>query len=74
MISHRERIDQCYCFRWIFHVRWAKRDPHTNASEEGQADVLLGEVSILCHPQDVFPRHQVQQEQHRTIGQMVLQL
>ena len=45
-----------------------------NASEEGQADVLLGAVPLLRHPQDVLPRHQVQQEQHRPARQVVLQL
>jgi len=46
----------------------------TNAFEESKVDVLLGEVSLLSHPEDVLPRHQVQQEQHRTVGQMVLKL
>lgn len=32
----------------------------TDTSEEGEADVLLGQVPVLVHPQDVLPRHQVQ--------------
>ena len=46
--------------------------PH--APEEGQADVLLGPLPVLRHPQDVLPRHQVQQEQHGPARQVVLQL
>ena len=45
-----------------------------NASEEGQADVLLGALPLLRHHQDVLPGHQVQQEQHCPAGQVVLQL
>ena len=45
-----------------------------DASEEGQADVLLGAVPLLRHPQDVLPRHQVQQEQHGPARQVVLKL
>ena len=45
-----------------------------DAPEEGQADVLLGPLPQLRHHQDVLPRHQVQQEQHRPAGQVVFQL
>ena len=51
-----------------------ERDPHPNAPEEGQADVLLGEIPLLRHPQDVLPGYQVQQEQHGPAGQVVLKL
>lgn len=35
-------------------------DANTDTSEEGEADVLLGQVPVLVHSQDVLPRHQVQ--------------
>lgn len=37
-------------------------NPHSDAPAESQADVLLGTVSQFSRPQDVLPRHQVQQE------------
>ena len=37
-------------------------NPHSDAPAESQADVLLGTVSQFRRPQDVLPRHQVQQE------------
>lgn len=46
----------------------------TDAPAQGQADVLLGALSQLRGAQDVLPGHQVQQEQHSTIGEMVLEL
>ena len=63
-----------YILRWLLPIRQPERNLDTDAFEEGQADVLLGEVPLLSHPEDVLPRHQVQQEQHRPAGQMVLQL
>lgn len=45
-----------------------------DAPAQGEADVLLGAVPQLGRPQDVLPGHQVQQEQHRPAGQVVLQL
>ena len=56
--------------RWRGHKRHA--DPH--APSQGQADVFLGALSVLRHPEDVLPRHQVQQEQYGPVGQVVLQL
>ena len=45
-----------------------------DAPAQGQADVLLDALPLLRHHQDVLPRHQVQQEQHRAASQVVLQL
>ena len=63
-----------YFFRRLLHVRVPQLYPDPDASEEGQADVLLGALPLLRHPQDVLPRHQVQQEQHGPAGQVVLKL
>lgn len=46
----------------------------TYAPAQSQADVLLGAVPKLSGAQDVFPRYQIQQEQHCTARQMVLKL
>ena len=63
-----------YFSRRLLHVRVTQLYPDPDASEEGQADVLLGALPLLRHPQDVLPRHQVQQEQHGPAGQVVLKL
>ena len=65
----------CFCLSWL-QPWWRQPELHADpdAPEEGQADVLLGPLPQLCHHQDVLPRHQVQQEQHRPAGQVVLQL
>lgn len=34
-------------------------DADADASEESEADVLLGKVPVFGRPQDVLPRHQV---------------
>lgn len=47
---------------------------NANAPAQGEADVLLGALSKLSGAENVLPRHQIQQEQHSTVGQMVLQL
>ncbi len=61
--------------RWLLPVGLlAERYADPDAPAEGEADVLLGALPLLSHPQDVLPRHQVQQEQHRTASQVVLQL
>ena len=62
-----------YC-RWLHPLGHTELHADPDALEEGQVDVLLGEVPVLRHPQDVLPGHQVQQEQHRPAGQMVLKL
>lgn len=49
-------------------------DIDADASEESQADVFLGEISVLGCPENVFPRHKIQQKQHRSTSQVVLQL
>lgn len=48
-------------------------DIDAHASAESQADVLLGSIPVVGSSQNVLPRYQVQQEQHRAAGQMVLQ-
>lgn len=48
-------------------------DSDADALAKSQADVLLGSVPELGHPEDVLPRHQVQQEQHRATSQVVLE-
>lgn len=53
-------------------TRLVHADP--DAPEEGQADVLLGAIPVVGRPQDVLPRHQVQQEQYCAAGQVVLEL
>ena len=58
----------------LFVVRSTQSNLDTDASPESQADVLLEPIPVLGHPQDVLPRHQVQQEQHRAASQMALQL
>ena len=47
--------------------------PDTDASEESQAHVLLREVPFFVSFEDLLPRHQIQQKQHGSTGQMVLQ-
>lgn len=48
-------------------------DIDADASQEGEADVLLGSVSVLERPQNVLSGHQVQQEQHSAARQVVFQ-
>lgn len=47
---------------------------NADAPAQGEADVLLGAISQLPGAENVLPRHQIQQEQHSTVGQVVLQL
>lgn len=49
-------------------------NPDSDAPSQGEADVLLGPVSKLSGAQNVLPGHQVQQKQHGSTSQVVLQL
>ena len=58
----------------LLSVGGVQLDADADAPAQGQADVLLDALPLLRHHQDVLPRHQVQQEQHRAASQVVLQL
>ena len=61
-------------FYRLLYGRALQLDSDANAFAQGQANVFLDPVPFVRHHQDVLPRHQVQQEQHRAARQVVLQL
>ena len=69
-------LNVCTVFRncRLLSVGGVQLDADADAPAQGEADVLLDALPLLRHHQDVLPRHQVQQEQHRPARQVVLQL